>query len=59
MQDYLPAVSMGMHAVLLDRFNTKEALEWRKASIPVFNDLGAWTTDRTRFSIHLLGAERI
>lgn len=39
-QDYLPAVKLGMHAVLLDRFHTQEAEEWRRASVPVFPDLG-------------------
>lgn len=38
-KDYLPARSIGMHAVLLDRFKTSDAQLWRKSGAPVFPDL--------------------
>lgn len=40
-KDYLPARSIGMHAVLLDRFKTPDAEEWRKSGAPVVPDLVA------------------
>lgn len=40
-KDYLPARSIGMHAVLLDRFKTPDAKLWRKSGAPVFPDLVA------------------
>ncbi|CAN4083675.1 unnamed protein product [Withania somnifera] len=38
-KDYLPARSVGMHALLLDRFRTAEAVDWRKAGATVLPDL--------------------
>ncbi|KMT07393.1 hypothetical protein BVRB_6g150190 [Beta vulgaris subsp. vulgaris] len=38
-KDYLPAKSLGMHALLLDRFKTPDAENWRKAGSPIFPDL--------------------
>lgn len=38
-KDYLPARNMGMHALLLDRFQTKEHRAARAAGVPVFPDL--------------------
>lgn len=38
-KDYLPAKSLGMHALLLDRFKTPEAEEWRKAGATVLPNL--------------------
>ncbi|KAL2903796.1 Haloacid dehalogenase-like hydrolase domain-containing protein 3 [Bienertia sinuspersici] len=40
-QDYIPAKSLGMHALLLDRFKTPDAENWRKSGAPVFPDLTA------------------
>ena len=40
-KDYLPAKSLGMHALLLDRFKTPDALNWMKAVAPVFKNLCA------------------
>ncbi|CAL5398148.1 unnamed protein product [Camellia sinensis] len=34
-KDYLPAKSLGMHALLLDRFKTPDADNWRKSGVPV------------------------
>ncbi|KAG5619505.1 hypothetical protein H5410_004723 [Solanum commersonii] len=30
-KDFLPARSVGMHALLLDRFKTADAVDWRKS----------------------------
>lgn len=38
-KDYEPAKSIGMHALLLDRFKTPEAVEWRKSGAVVLPDL--------------------
>lgn len=38
-KDYLPARELGMHAMLLDRFKSKEARVAREAGVPVFPDL--------------------
>jgi len=38
-KDYLPAKSLGMHALLLDRFKTPDAENWSKSGAPVFPDL--------------------
>jgi len=38
-KDYIPARSTGMHALLLDRFKTPDAVAWRKAGAPVLPDL--------------------
>ncbi|KAJ3679273.1 hypothetical protein LUZ60_017284 [Juncus effusus] len=38
-KDYIPARSVGMRAVLLDRFKTLDAVSWRQAGAPVFPDL--------------------
>ena len=46
-KDYLPAKSVGMHALLLDRFKTADAGEWRKSGATVLPDLLAvkeWLT---------------
>lgn len=46
-KDYLPAKSVGMHALLLDRFKTPDAEEWRKSGAIVLPDLMAakdWLT---------------
>lgn len=46
-KDYVPAKSIGMHALLLDRFKTPDAEEWRKAGAVVLPDLIAaqkWLT---------------
>ncbi|CAH2049448.1 unnamed protein product [Thlaspi arvense] len=40
-KDYLPAKSVGMHALLLDRFKTPDADNWRKSGAPVLPDLVA------------------
>ncbi|KAL9226426.1 hypothetical protein vseg_002242 [Gypsophila vaccaria] len=40
-KDYLPAKSLGMHAVLLDRFKIPDAEIWRKDGVPVFPDLAS------------------
>lgn len=39
--DYAPARSLGMHALLLDRFGTAEAETWRRSGVPVLPDLVA------------------
>ncbi|BBM97063.1 hypothetical protein MPTK1_1g02750 [Marchantia polymorpha subsp. ruderalis] len=38
-KDYLPAKSLGMHAVLLDRFKTVESKTWKENGATVFPDL--------------------
>jgi len=38
-KDYLPARSLGMHALLLDRFQTSAHRAAREAGVPVFPDL--------------------
>lgn len=38
-KDYLPAKSIGMHALLLDRFKTPDAAEWRSSGAVVLPDL--------------------
>ncbi|KAL2651202.1 hypothetical protein R1flu_019330 [Riccia fluitans] len=38
-KDYLPAKAVGMHAVLLDRFNTVESKMWKENGATVFPDL--------------------
>ncbi|KAL5731325.1 hypothetical protein ACHQM5_004064 [Ranunculus cassubicifolius] len=46
-KDYMPAKSIGMHALLLDRFNTPDAKNWKQAGAPVVPDLvaaQAWLT---------------
>ena len=46
-KDYVPAKSIGMHALLLDRFKTSDAEEWRKSGATVLPDLVAakeWLT---------------
>lgn len=46
-KDYIPARSVGMHALLLDRFKTADAVNWRKAGATVLPDLIAtkdWLT---------------
>jgi FMN phosphatase YigB (HAD superfamily) len=40
-KDYAPARSLGMHALLLDRFQTAEAESWRRSGAPVLPDLVA------------------
>ncbi|KAL8143172.1 hypothetical protein V2J09_016204 [Rumex salicifolius] len=40
-KDYIPAKSLGMHALLLDRFKTVDAENWRKAGASVLPDLVA------------------
>lgn len=40
-KDYLPARSIGMQALLLDRFKTPDAESWRKSGAPVLSDLVA------------------
>lgn len=40
-KDYIPARSIGMHALLLDRFKTPDAEVWRKSGAPVLPDLVA------------------
>ncbi|XP_078428664.1 haloacid dehalogenase-like hydrolase (HAD) superfamily protein [Wolffia australiana] len=40
-KDYLPARSIGMQALLLDRFKTADAESWREAGAPVLPDLEA------------------
>ncbi|XP_062160543.1 uncharacterized protein LOC133867801 [Alnus glutinosa] len=40
-KDYVPAKSVGMHALLLDRFKTPDAQEWRKSGAIVLPDLMA------------------
>lgn len=46
-KDYVPAKSIGMHALLLDRFKTSDAEEWRESGAVVVPDLIAaqkWLT---------------
>ena len=38
-KDYEPAKSIGMHALLLDRFKTPDAENWRKSGAVVLPDL--------------------
>ncbi|CAN6909614.1 hypothetical protein Bca4012_077905 [Brassica carinata] len=38
-KDYVPAKSIGMHALLLDRFKTEAAKDWREAGAIVLPDL--------------------
>ena len=38
-KDFLPATSIGMHALLLDRFNTVEAFAAKETGVPVVTDL--------------------
>ncbi|KAJ0081347.1 hypothetical protein Patl1_12119 [Pistacia atlantica] len=38
-KDYLPAKEVGMHAILLDRFKTPDAQEWKKSGALVLPDL--------------------
>lgn len=40
-KDYLPARSVGMHAILLDRFKTPDAETWRKSGATVLPNLVA------------------
>ncbi|KAG2302275.1 hypothetical protein Bca4012_060596 [Brassica carinata] len=40
-KDYVPAKSIGMHALLLDRFETEAAKDWREAGAVVLPDLVA------------------
>ncbi|KAJ4972205.1 hypothetical protein NE237_005304 [Protea cynaroides] len=40
-KDYLPAKSVGMHALLLDRFKSTDAGNWRKSGAVVLPDLMA------------------
>lgn len=50
-KDYLPAKSVGMQALLLDRFKTPDANDWRKSGAPVLDDLVAaqeWLTSENR-----------
>ena len=52
-KDYLPAKSAGMHALLLDRFKTPDAENWRKSGATVLPDLVAtqeWLTNSERLS---------
>ncbi|XP_051128811.1 uncharacterized protein LOC127249832 isoform X2 [Andrographis paniculata] len=54
-KDYLPAKSIGMHALLLDRFSTPDAKAWRKSGAIVLPNLVAaqdWlSSDQTYFCI--------
>ena len=46
-KDYTPARSVGMHALLLDRFKTADAESWRQSGATVLHDLVAtqeWLT---------------
>lgn len=46
-KDYTPARSIGMHALLLDRFKTSDAESWRQSGATVLPDLVAtreWLT---------------
>lgn len=50
-KDYAPAKSLGMHALLLDRFKTLDAENWRKSGTPVVPDLAAvreWLTSERK-----------
>ncbi|WOK94735.1 hypothetical protein Cni_G03440 [Canna indica] len=40
-KDYIPAKSIGMHAMLLDRFKTSDGENWRKSGAVVLPDLVA------------------
>lgn len=40
-KDYLPAKSVGMHALLVDRFKTPDAESWRKSGAIVLPNLVA------------------
>ncbi|RZC48232.1 hypothetical protein C5167_041183 [Papaver somniferum] len=43
-KDYIPATSLGMHGLLLDRFKTPDAKTWRDSGAPVLPDLEAAVT---------------
>ncbi|KAI3893932.1 hypothetical protein MKX03_020115 [Papaver bracteatum] len=43
-KDYIPATSLGMHGLLLDRFKTPDAQSWRDSGAPVLADLDAAVT---------------
>ncbi|KAF5475334.1 hypothetical protein F2P56_007146 [Juglans regia] len=48
-KDYVSAKTLGMHALLLDRFKTPDAEEWRKSGAIVLPELMAtkdWLTSR-------------
>ena len=48
---YLPAKSVGMHSLLLDRFKTPDAVEWSESGATVLPDLVAaqeWLTSENR-----------
>lgn len=38
-KDFVPATSLSMHALLLDRFNTLEACAAKETGVPVVTDL--------------------
>jgi FMN phosphatase YigB (HAD superfamily) len=38
-KDFVPATSLSMHALLLDRFNTVEACAAKETGVPVVTDL--------------------
>ncbi|KAM7530310.1 hypothetical protein LguiB_033720 [Lonicera macranthoides] len=40
-KDYVPATSVGMHGLLLDRFKTPDAEDWKKSGATVLPDLVA------------------
>lgn len=40
-KDYIPAKSVGMHGLLLDRFQTPDARSWRESGAIVLPDLVA------------------
>ncbi|CAN6479160.1 unnamed protein product [Victoria cruziana] len=43
-KDYMPAKSIGMHAILIDRFKTPDAENWRESGAHVLPDLVAVQT---------------
>lgn len=50
-KDYIPARSIGMHALLLDRFKTADAESWKHSGAPVLPDLEAaqaWLTKKPK-----------
>jgi FMN phosphatase YigB (HAD superfamily) len=50
-KDYVPARSIGMHALLLDRFKTADAESWKQSGAPVLPDLEAaeaWLTKKPK-----------
>ena len=55
-KDYFPAKSVGMHALLLDRFKTPDAEEWRKSGAIVLPDLMAAKDLLTSEKLILWGA---